>query len=200
MKIVPFFSIKLRKAIVFVKLQIFRPIFSGDLKSHSSLRERDWDTLSSLKEMRLMITVYSELIRLAFATESTIEGCSSSEIKEIEKCIDYPLPFAYVEFLRVMGRQAGKLLIGTDIFFPQILECQQYAEELLAEDPSTTFQLDDKTFVFMVHQGYQFMFFKLDSEATDDRPVYHYIEGGTTPTLAYDSFSSFLLSCIYKNE
>ena len=51
-------------------------------------------------------------------------------------------------------------------------------------------ELSKEDFVFSMHQGYEFTYFKL-SEG-DDPPVYQYVEGNGSPVLTWNSFSDFL--------
>lgn len=104
----------------------------------------------------------------------------------------------YELFLKAMGRGAGKFFEGTDIFYPEILTIKRGAEELLRED-EVPFCLSESDFVFCSHQGYQFMYFKLD-ELNDDPAVYYYLEGSGIIRKKWDHFSSFLLNAIEDHQ
>lgn len=64
----------------------------------------------------------------------------------------------------------------------------------LLQENDKNYKLPSDAFVFYMHQGYQFMFFRL-SEG-DDPPVYFFGEGEglDKPKLLYDHFSSFLMA------
>ncbi len=71
------------------------------------------------------------------------------------------------------------------------------AKSLLAEDEAGV-TLGENAFVFLMHQGYEFLYFYL-SEG-DDRPVYQYVEGIGMPMLAWKSFSDFLKDTIDQHS
>ena len=71
------------------------------------------------------------------------------------------------------------------------------AKSLLAEDEAGV-TLGENAFVFLMHQGYEFLYFYL-SEG-DDRPVYQYVEGIGMPMLAWKSFSDFLKDTIAQHS
>jgi hypothetical protein len=53
--------------------------------------------------------------------------------------------------------------------------------------------LDPADFVFAVHQGYTFLFFRCGG--SDDPPVFLYEEGETRFRQVADSFSAWLVGC-----
>jgi hypothetical protein len=108
------------------------------------------------------------------AGESDLCGCSLSELEAVEEKLGKPIPLAYRNFLKIMGRGAGRLFLGTNAFFPGILELTEIAAEIVSEDPSHI-KLPEDALVLTMHQGYEFMFMR-KSEG-DDPPVYHYLEG-----------------------
>lgn len=95
----------------------------------------------------------------------------------------------YRNFLLEIGHRAGLLFQGTDIFLGSIKELTKEAKGLLEENQES-FNLPEDAFVFSMHQGYEFNYFRF-SEGNNP-PVYQYIEGEGEPKLAWDSFSSFL--------
>lgn len=137
-----------------------------------------------------MNSIVDILHRTHIAVEEEIQGCSEDEIKELEKEIGHSLPTLYRNFLLNVGHHAGLLFQGTDIFFGSIKELTQEANELLEENYKS-FNLPEDAFVFSMHQGYGFNYFRF-SEGKNP-PVYPYIEGEGDSKLAWKSFSSFLL-------
>ncbi|MED4532573.1 SMI1/KNR4 family protein [Metabacillus fastidiosus] len=129
------------------------------------------------------------LMKSQIATIEEIQGCSENEIKELEEAIGHSFPNMYRNFLLEIGHRAGLLFQGTDIFFGSIKGLTEEANELLEENQES-FNLPEDAFVFSMHQGYEFNYFRF-SEG-DNPPVYQYIEGEGEPKLAWDSFSSFL--------
>jgi len=134
-------------------------------------------------------SIVNLLVRSQIASAEEIQGCNENEIKELEEEIGHGFPTVYREFLLAAGHRAGLLFQGTDIFFGSLRGLTQEANELLEENQES-FTLPEDTFVFSMHQGYEFNYFRF-SEG-DNPPVYQYIEGEGEPKLAWDSFSSFL--------
>lgn len=132
-----------------------------------------------------------ELINAGIASQDSIEPCTLEEIAEIEKFYSISLPEAYKQFLLKMGCKAGTLLQGTHFYYPFLKKVRGYAESLLNrwDDPFTLSKTD---FVFLDHQGKQFMYF--DTTAGDDPPIKYYKEAGYKPEQVNDSFSDWLKS------
>src|SRR5215467_11291282 len=86
-------------------------------------------------------------------------GCTPDEIARIEAKHGLALPLSYRRFLAAMGRSAGRFLVGTDFTYPRVLELKAGAEQLLVECDAKV-ALDSADFVFTLHQGYQFLFFR----------------------------------------
>ena len=95
------------------------------------------------------------------------------EIKTIEAFYDVKLPQTYKEFLLLMGKDAGKYMLGTSAFYGDIFELQEWGFELYRENGVENIPAD--AFTFWMHQGYQAVFFR--TSEGDDPPVYYYIEG-----------------------
>jgi hypothetical protein len=60
------------------------------------------------------------------------------------------------------------------------------ADTLLREDGQPL--LPKNAFVFLMHQGYHFMYFIADGQS-DDPPVYYYLEGELRMVRKFDRFS-----------
>nr|OEJ76198.1 hypothetical protein BH720_05915 [Desertifilum tharense IPPAS B-1220] len=118
--------------------------------------------------------------------------CTEEEIFSLETDLNINLPKAYKEFLLWGGHEAGGLLEGSDCFFKHILNIQKWAIDLLNENDFPE-SLPKDAFVFYMHQGYEFMFFKI-SEG-DDPPIYIYNELNNQSLFskAYLKYSDFLL-------
>ena len=121
--------------------------------------------------------------------------CSALEIQKLEEHIGRELPQAFKEYLRAMGKYSGGVNQGTDCFYDHLFANNQNAFELLLEN-KIEMKLPDDAFVFYVHQGYQFLFFKLDEG--ENPPVYGYNEGNDVPYFekCCDSFSNYLLEVL----
>ncbi len=137
------------------------------------------------------------LISAGLASTSEIQGCSDAEIKLLESHLKRKLPALYRNFLTGMGKGAGLFFRGTDLFFPALLELRNYAEELLREN-DISWKLPEDACVFLMHQGYQFMYFK--TTQGDDPPVFHYLEGNEKSEKKWESFSDFLKQSVHDYE
>lgn len=123
------------------------------------------------------------------ATSDSIKPCSQQDVSELEKAFSLTLPVSYKYFLYAMGQGADKFLRGTDCFYRYLFKLRPQAERLLAKSKGD-FALADSYFVFLGHQGYQFMFF--DTNAGDDPPVFHFVDFDEAPKKVNDSFSDWL--------
>lgn len=129
--------------------------------------------------------IRERLVATDVARADEIEGCSEPEMAEIRAINPrVAVPDVYLEFMRQMGRRTGYLFAGTDIRYPECVEYQDDIRDFATEDP--TFRPDD-WFVFAVHQGYQFYYFR-----DADPRVYVHSEGEDNPFLEYDSFTDLI--------
>lgn len=119
-------------------------------------------------------------------------GCSTQEIQELETACQLKLPAAYRQFLLYFGRDAGAYMIGSDFTYGWLMTMKDGANELLAENGLAA--LPEDTFVFWMHQGYQFCFFHCN-DAIDNPPVYYYNECSDEPGIVQmaDSLTAFLM-------
>lgn len=129
------------------------------------------------------------LIDGGIASKDSIEPCTPEQISEIEQSFSVSLPATYKMFLSSMGLRAGTFMRGTDFYYRHLPKLRKYAEELLQEW-DCSFSLSKTDFVFLCHQGNQFMCF--DTTSGDDPPIYHYIESQNAPQKVNDSFSNWL--------
>jgi SMI1-KNR4 cell-wall len=115
----------------------------------------------------------NEIIALLLKNRERLVGCSLNEILKLESYFKIRLPQSYLMFLHTFGRSAGKFMLGTDAFYKDLFKLRTDANELLVENDQP--ELPHDSFVFWMHQGYQFAFFLLDGN--QDPPVYFYLEG-----------------------
>jgi len=120
----------------------------------------------------------------------SLKPCTEEEVSALEQRVGRPLPGAYREFLLWMGHGAGRFLAGTHFLYEQLPQLKEWATELLEENDFPE-PLPDDALVFLMHQGYQFMFFRL-SEG-DDPPVFYYHEAVHKNSFErkYDSLSEY---------
>lgn len=130
----------------------------------------------------------------------TLVPCTEDEIAVLEHWIKRPFPQAYREFLLWMGYWGGGLFVGSNCFYNDLRDIQEWARALLEEDRYPG-ELPEDAFVFFMHQGYQFYFFRF-SEG-EDPPIYYYLEDHEKPEQStvnrtYAHFSAFLEDAIDK--
>jgi hypothetical protein len=126
--------------------------------------------------------------------DEDIGACSDEEVEEIEHHVGAPLPAAYREFLQWMGRGASDLFLGSHVFYPDVMQVDEWARVLLENDSVPPLPPD--ALVFLMHQGYQFMFMRL--QEGDDPPVYYYNSAARSSGFQTikTSFSHYLLQAI----
>ena len=79
------------------------------------------------------------------------------------------MPAVYQYFLERCGKGAGRWMVGSDCFYPAVVQLNRWASELLTENGLGP--LPPGAFVFWMHQGYQFAYFEMDGS---EDPVVHY--------------------------
>jgi len=161
------------------------------------------------KELRIM---YLDDVKRLFAEVNArthiadaVHPCTEQEIAQLERQYHLTLPPAYQEFLRWMGHGAGRFLAGDGCFYDALPQLRAYALELLEEN-HVTYRLPDDAFVFSMHDGYQFLFFRV-SEG-ENPPVYWYGEGepvegsdAANPfSRRFERYSDFLVAAITEEE
>ena len=110
-----------------------------------------------------------------------------NNLQVLEKERGIILPAVYKEFYKSCALSVPKTLIGTDLVNDS-LALNQWALELLTKNNIDSF-LEKDDFVFMMHQGYIFWYFKANGEVNPF--VYGYKENGTTPD-KFERFSDFI--------
>ncbi len=143
--------------------------------------------------------VKARLIKSKLVSENELLGCTHQEIIQLEQQLGVKLPKAYQEFLMLMGKEAGQFLRGTDCFYQHLLDLQEAAKDLLKENHVTQL-LPNDAFIFLMHQGYQFCFFRLSQG--EDPPTYYYCEGEEQKPFInnHSKFSDFLITEIDLHE
>jgi hypothetical protein len=112
------------------------------------------------------------------------------EVRTMEKQLGVSFPAAYKAFLLVLGRDGGPDFVGSDCTLRHLPGLRAGAESLL-KSCGSPFQLPEKAFVFLMHQGYVFAYFVADG-TTEDPPVYSYMEGESAPVQKAERFSVWL--------
>jgi hypothetical protein len=119
-----------------------------------------------------------------------VRGCSAEEIEEIRvRQGVMSIPDEYLCYLRRIGRSAGRFQVGTDTYYPEILELKDAARDLLVENNSQLV-LGPNSLVFEMHQGYEFAWFP---DVENHQPVVnHYNEGRSDEIREWPSLSAYL--------
>ncbi len=132
---------------------------------------------------------------LSFSHPNQIKGCTPQEIAELEQQLKLELPLAYKEFLLYAGKGLGSFENGSRIFYDDdvgLIELQQIAREFLAEDDFPQ-KLPDDAYVFWMHQGYMFCFFRTSE---GDNPPVHFHQESFKDDFAWNHqkhFTDFLI-------
>lgn len=141
------------------------------------------------------MSTFLEKLELFTAKRHT-SGCSIDEIESLVRQGNVELPVSYRQFMLVAGRGVDDFLQGSDFTFDELDDMREAADELLVE--SGLNRLTSDSFVFAMHQGYQFYFFQ-------NGKVYYYLEGEDHIERRFASFEEFFDSEIsdiekYKNK
>jgi len=97
-----------------------------------------------------------------------------SKLNSIENKHQISLPQVYKDLYRQCSFSIPANLVGTDLWNNNRLDLKEGAIELLEENGIDNF-LESDDFVFMMHQGYMFWYFK--ANGNPDPIVYGYYEG-----------------------
>jgi hypothetical protein len=115
------------------------------------------------------------------------------QVASLERHLGLLLPAAYKAYLLIAGEYPPPALVGSDCHGGYLYQLRDGAKELLREC-GNPFELPADAVVFMMHQGYQFMYFCADSFG-DDPPVFYFIEGMTreyAPEQRLERFSAWV--------
>jgi hypothetical protein len=119
-------------------------------------------------------------------------GCTEQEIEALEARFSLRLPSAYREYLQWIGREAGAFMRGMPCFYPEILEAQEKAKELLQRDHAPL-PLPEDALVTAFFPDQSFTFIRC-SEGENPPLYYHRREWRADPfRQIYRHFSDMLL-------
>jgi hypothetical protein len=129
-------------------------------------------------------------LALRASDRHNVAGLTELELAELEQALGGgSLPRAYRDFMTNMGKDAGPLLAGTDVFYPSIVEFQTDAWGLVSEE-GISHLIPAGSLVFAIHQGYQIYW--MPAAAGEDPPVFIYQEGDREICAQWGSFSEFI--------
>jgi hypothetical protein len=111
------------------------------------------------------------------------------KLSRLEKEYNISLPDVYKDFYDLCSISIPVNLVGTDLLNNySYSDLRNGADELLEEDGVDNFLKSDD-FVFMMHQGYMFWYFKANGDS--DPLVHGYYEGKLKPD-TFGRFSDFI--------
>lgn len=121
------------------------------------------------------------------------EGCGQEEIVGIEKKLGYPLPEAYCQFLKWMGKDYRGIFFGCNWFITDVIDNTEWLPQLLAES-NIEFELPEHYLVFFSYRRYitTAAWFELPKE--NDNPTAYLLNKRkelTLPTME-GNFTDFL--------
>lgn len=126
--------------------------------------------------------------RLAAAgLSASASGCSDEELELVEQELGVKLPAAYATFLLRFGDSAGGFMHGSDLSRRDLPQINSTARDLVRDAGVT---LPESAVVFLMHQGYQFVYF-VGGEG-DDPHVHLFDEGESVRALGW-TFSEWVL-------
>lgn len=111
------------------------------------------------------------------------------EIDFLEQSLGVQLPVAYRAYLRVCGTHPPKSLVGSDCVIGHVQDNHEAALEILSEDDAAS-TVPDNFVVFLMHQGYTFLYFPLDG--SDAPAVFSYLEGDGKPKQVADHLTHWV--------
>lgn len=116
------------------------------------------------------------------------------QVAALERHLGLPLPAAYRAYLLVAGADPPPELVGSDCHGDYLYQLREWADELL-EESGRPFALPTDAVVFLMHQGYQFFYFRADGIAADP-VVFYYFENWPAPQQRHDRFSDWVAACV----
>jgi len=115
---------------------------------------------------------------------------TARQVKALEQHLGFLLPSSYQAYLMIAGDSPPPALTGSDCHADYLFDLREWGEELLGEC-GNPFKLPDHAVVFLMHQGYQFLYFDADG-INEDPPVFFYFENWTAAEKRYDCFSDWV--------
>ena len=133
--------------------------------------------------------------RVAAFPRDELVGCEETDIEALEAQVGLRLPDAHRQYLRLMGRESGRILWGCGALIDELPTTQRLARVLMRQHGHEA-AIPPGAF-FIVFNGYHALLFECDGNP--DPPVRSYLEG--EPDAAqlprtFARFSDFLLSML----
>ena len=109
--------------------------------------------------------------------DADLEGCSETEIAELERCCGVRLPVVYRRYLRLMGRASGRLFSHdhVDVTYEDVLGInERKTQRMDAAEPDERGPLPSDAFIISERLGEQWEFIRCDG--TEDPVVWWFAE------------------------
>jgi hypothetical protein len=118
-----------------------------------------------------------------------VVGLSQGEVEEVRVSQGVEeLPLEYRRFLGLMGRRAGGMLAGTDLFYPAILAMKNSLDDFPVVRDLVASTSD--SLILGMHQGYQV--YVVTDVSSSNPKVLMYEEDEDDPVSEWESFTDFL--------
>jgi len=154
----------------------------------------DTDTKENLE--KIVDQAISDLIDIGVFKLDTMIGCTSNEVDEVAQSQGVErLPFSYVYFLKKLGRQYGKFMVGDFVFYPDVLELKDFLLESMNEH-SVNFLLNKHDFIFWAHLNMEYFWF----DVNDDNPTIKYWYTKNSEVIELGKFSDILMSWVAYHQ
>ena len=116
--------------------------------------------------------------------------CRPEQVTALERHLETAFPPAYRAYLLVAGLSPPPALIGSDCTLDYLYDLRGWAEELL-EEWHRPFELSKQAVVFLMHQGYVFLYFQAGG-GNEDPAVFRFLEGDPGPVQKSERFSDWV--------
>lgn len=135
-----------------------------------------------------------EIAEAYLASQKQFMGMSENDLQALEHRLAIPLPIIFKAYLKVMGRQHGRLFAGSDSDPDEFFDYRIWAEEIFQEEQRSSCLIPNSV-IFLFHQGFAFRYFDVIS-SHEDTPVLKYIHGSyiqmSEPVIEANSFKEFI--------
>ena len=122
-------------------------------------------------------------------SRTTFEGLEEEQVSLLESELGVEFPLLFRTFLREIGSSTGLVFSGSDCNPKDYVRFLESATDLILQSGVDLF-MTDQSVVFLVHQGYTFLYF--DSQTSYDTAILQYTEGESAPQQISSSFEELV--------
>jgi hypothetical protein len=131
-----------------------------------------------------------KLIDAGLASDADFLGCSEAEVAHLEQQFKVKLPAAFIDFLRVMGKERDGFYAEASMSYP-FDDMRRIAVDLLND---VNEKLSETAFVFVERYGCAVLYFETTSG--DDPPIFVCQEDDKSPSKVAPNFSEWLTAAV----